>query len=161
MEILHNITYDQSLNQLLPFYLEPKAIEKKLLHLGSRDIHIEKESDNGSQYKLKVDREVAVSPPKAIARFFQSWTKITQEETWNLTTDEQLESRIEVKIPGLPISLNTKIVMTADENCCHQKVKTSVKCSLPLIGKIMEKFIAEDLNRNIEAEASYIKASLD
>ena len=151
--------YKQELKAVMALYYDGEKTKEKLTALGARNVRLTREELGSNKLTREIEREVPANPPKVIQKFINPWNLVKQTERWTHDKNEY-KCAIEVKIKGVPVSIDTLLRFKEDGNGCRSEVETEVKCKLPLIGKVLEDFVAQDAKRYIADEHEFIKSAL-
>ena len=152
--------YKHGLKSVIALYYDLETTKKKLAALGARNIKLTKEEIRNNQLMREIERELPATPPKVIQKFINPWNHVKQTEHWTNNKSEYL-CDINVKIKGVPVTIETQLKFKEEKSGCRSEVKTQVKCKLPLIGRVLEDFVSEDAKRYIEEEHQFIKTALN
>ncbi|MEM9056883.1 MAG: DUF2505 domain-containing protein, partial [Pseudomonadota bacterium] len=99
--------------------------------------------------------------PAALKSFIGEWSMLRQEESWQGDEGDEYYNELEISSPSVPVSITGVMTLSGDEESCVNDIEISVKCSIPLVGGKLEKFVAGDVATNLDAEFDFITEYLD
>ena len=148
--------YDHDVDTIFAFYTNKKAIKKKMKALGSRKIDVEVEEKKKST-KVKIVREVPAEVPTALKKFVGSWNRLTQKEVWKGAEGGPYKGEITIDFEGMPLTIVSSGILKSVGEGCTNNIETEIKCSIPFVGKMLAKFVADQIKVALEDEYDYIK----
>lgn len=160
LEMTHK--YDNGLKQVLGVFFDEGHILEKNQRLGCRNVRIAELTRNGGSAKLVVEREVtsSVEVPGMLASFHREWNQVRQEEHWFRKHDGEWHCEFRVRIDGVPAKIKGNMRLQGSDNTCTNQVTLSVRCDVPLLGKKLAKFLADDSRVKIEQEHHTVRQLL-
>ncbi len=154
-------SYPQPAEQLFSIYVNEENILKRYAGVGARHVDIKNCSREGDSYTVHTTREIKADVPKILSKFAGEWNHVEQVETWVELGEGRYECRFTVKLARLPVDIQGRMLIQPDGAGSVNQVELDIHCTLPLIGKKAEQFIAADSEKSMQAEYTWIKAFLD
>ena len=99
--------------------------------------------------------------PAALKGFIGEWSQLRQEEEWQGDDGEEYYNELTISSPTVPVSITGVMTLSGDEDGCVNDIEMTVKCGIPLLGGALEKFVAGDVAKNLDAEFDFIAEYLD
>ena len=96
--------------------------------------------------------------PGALRPFQQEWNVVEQEETWERQPDNSWRCDFRLKVEGVPARLAGRMHLTGDGQRATNRVSLAVRCDVPLLGRKVARFLAEDSEHKINREYQVIRA---
>lgn len=154
--------YNVGLKNLLDVFFDKEHVLEKNARLGSRNVRVVELTHDESSAKLVVEREMTTSAkvPGVLASFHREWNRIRQEEHWFQKNDDEWHCEFRVRIEGVPAKIKGMMKLQGDDTACTNQVSMDVRCDVPLLGKKIAKFLADDSQVKIQQEYKTIKELL-
>ena len=105
--------------------------------------------------KREVKREVSGMVGKVLPK----QGSITIDETWS-TDGEGHSATMDMALVGLPVKITAEITLTAEGKGCKYWIQHKAKCSVPLVGGAVEKFVMGELEKGAADELDYLAKAL-
>lgn len=154
MELELKHPYEAGLEQVLGTFFNRDRILEKNARMGSRNVRVsELVRDEGSA-KLVIERQVTSSTdvPGVLASFHKEWNEVRQEEHWFRKSEDEWHCEFRVRIEGVPAKIHGMMKLQGDGQSCTNHVNLRVRCDVPLLGKKIARFLADDSHAKIERE---------
>ncbi|MDK9556781.1 DUF2505 domain-containing protein [Marinobacter sp. M216] len=87
-----------------------------------------------------------------MASFHKEWNEVRQEEHWFLKSEGEWHCEFRVRIEGVPAKIQGMMRLQGDSLSCTNQVNLIVRCDVPLLGKKIARFLADDSHAKIERE---------
>src|SRR5690606_1349511 len=118
---------------------------------NARAAEIQKDDAAG---KLVVERAMTASTEvrAVLAGVHREWNRVRQEEHWFRKDDGAWHSEFRVRIEGVPARTNGVMRLLGNGDRCINYVNLSVLCEVPLLGRKIARFLAEDSRAKIDRE---------
>jgi hypothetical protein len=152
--------YSHSLDSVLRYFSESELLESKYQSLGATQIRIDAIEETDDGFYTKSRRNIAANVPVFLSSLLGSSNRLTQEERWYWLDDTSLRCELSVDISGVPIAIHGTMNFRETPDGCENRVLIELITSIPILGKKLEKFIANDISKSIEAEYQVIKSNL-
>ncbi|SHI27526.1 DUF2505 domain-containing protein [Ferrimonas marina] len=152
------VTHDYPCDRdtLLTHFLEADAVKAKYQALDAAKIRVQASKRDGDQHQIATRREVASQVPGALKSLLGDRNTIEQEELWILSDDGPDRCELNISLPGVPIRVQGSMRLSDRPDGCRNEVELTLSCSLPFVGGKLERFVAGDSQRLIEAERQYL-----
>ncbi|HET8802116.1 MAG TPA: DUF2505 domain-containing protein [Marinobacter sp.] len=146
--------YDANLERVLGAFFDEGHILEKNARVGSRNVRVTELVRDESSGKLVVEREVTASGnvPGMLASFHREWNQVRQEEHWFRKSDTEWHCEFRVRIEGVPAKIQGMMKLLGEGETCTNLVTLNVRCDVPLLGKKITRFLADDSHAKIERE---------
>lgn len=135
-------------------------VRAKFASLGARAVTLSFHQSADGEQVITSEREVPMDAPPMLQAVIGEWSKVRQVESWSGTAGGPYHCRIDVEPEGLPASASGEIIVEANSEGCTVRCETDAICTMPLVGKMAEKYMAADIEKRLEAEIAYIAAAL-
>jgi hypothetical protein len=89
--------------------------------------------------------------PKVVAALAPGDLQMARTETWQPASDGQARGRIDVSVPGAPVSAVGKVTLVPMGAGARLDFSTAVQVNIPLVGGQVENFIVNRLGDEISA----------
>lgn len=152
--------YKSPLDRIVGFYHDAKKTQEKLSALGARNVRVDQRPSPSKDLELVIKRELPAKPPKAIERFFHPWNEVQQREQWTWVTDHKLLCSVNIKIKGIPCTIESRLDFEDTADGCVNHIETKVQSKVPVLGRFIEEFIVKDAKRYMDEEYQFIQAHL-
>mgnify|MGYP003155171872 CR=1 FL=1 len=154
MELEFEHPYNARLERVLGAFFDEQHIQEKNARLGSRNVRVPELARDESSGKLVVEREVtsALAVPGVLASFHREWNPVRQEEHWFRKSDSEWHCEFRVRIEGVPAKIKGMMRLMGEGETCTNLVTLNVRCDVPLLGKKIARFLADDSHARIERE---------
>lgn len=162
MELNLEHPYEQGVGRVIEHFFDEEHIRSKNEQLGARNLRVAELKKDEMSAKLVIEREMMASAPVpgVLSSFHREWNRIRQEEHWFRKDDDEWHCEFRVHIDGVPARVTGAMRLTGNQDRCTNYVNLSVKCDVPLLGRKIVKFLAEDSRAKIEQEYDVIRQLL-
>lgn len=152
LELTH--PYPAGIEHVLGRFFDEEHILEKNEQLGARNVRVAELVREESSAKLVVEREMtpSIEVPGMLASFHREWNPVRQEEHWFQKSDVEWHCEFRVHIEGVPARIKGMMRLEGSEDQCTNHVTLNVRCDVPLLGKKIAKFLAEDSRIKIDRE---------
>ena len=160
MELELNHSYEAGLSEVLNTFFSRDRILEKNARVGSRNVRVSELHVDESSAKLVIEREVTSSAevPAILASFHREWNEVRQDEHWFRKSEDEWHCEFRVRIDGVPAKIRGMMKLKGDSQGCTNQVCLTVRSDLPLVGKKLARFLAEDSRLKIEDEYQATRA---
>lgn len=154
MELEMTHAYEAGLDKVLGTFLSEAHIHEKNERLGARNVRISEFYRDEESARLVVERELSASAevPGVLAGFHKPWNRVRQEEHWFRKDDGEWHCEFRVGIDGVPASIKGVMRLQGTPQAAINFVTLTVRCDVPLIGRLIAEFLATDSHAKIENE---------
>ena len=153
-------SYSHSAEALFKVYTTADWIPKRYEAIGMRNIKVTSFTQTGDIWEVSTTRQVRAQAPRAIKKFAKDWNTINQTEKWT-KNGEVYECDLRVDIQGVPVNMDGSMRIVSNETGITNTIELFVSCTIPLLGKKVENFVAGDTKTSIDQEYDWIKSFLD
>ena len=160
MKVTATHRYDCSIDELYKHFCKPDFYRKKFKACGARNIKVLESDHDGNAFTIVTERDVPADVPGVLKSFLGEWNTVTQTENWDGEPGDEYYSDLEITSAGAPVKIEGSMLLTPDGDGCVNEVDINIRCSIPLMGKKLEQFVAADTEKNLAAEYKYIKSIL-
>lgn len=151
---------DADIDAFCQSFRDEDFVRAKFAALGARAITLSISEEPEGEHVVTSEREVPMDAPPMLQAVIGEWSKVKQVETWTGAKGGPYRCQIEVEPDGLPASASGEIVVEADGDGCTLRCETDAVCTIPMVGKMAEKYMAADIEKRLDAEVAYIAANL-
>ncbi|MEE3168492.1 MAG: DUF2505 domain-containing protein [Pseudomonadota bacterium] len=154
MELEFEHPYNARLDRVLGAFFDESHIHEKNAQLGARNVRVAERARDESSGKLVIEREVtsSLAVPGVLASFHREWNQVRQEEHWFRKSDGEWHCEFRVRIEGVPAKIQGMMQLRDQGETCTNRVTLNVRCDVPLLGKKIARFLADDSHAKIERE---------
>jgi hypothetical protein len=132
---------------------------EKWRRLGALSVDLLDEGGQGSIRFLTIRRRIGpkLSIPAALKRLLPTQAEFIHREEWDL---DGAVGRIDIDLGALPLRVHGASRILAGSGGSEQCFEWQIHASIPVLGGALERFIAENLTRDVLAEARVMNALL-
>lgn len=162
MDIKVQQPYSNSVDEVIECFFDEKYIAKKFTELGNENVDVEFCDKGPSKGKICFSymAKPSANIPPALKSFASGATPLKQTELWKLIDDEW-HCEYTVELDGVPVELKGTMIVASTGQGSVNNVTLNVVCGIPILGKMIEEFIAQDSEEQMKAEHQHIKAHLE
>lgn len=161
MNIIAEQPYNHSVEDLVSYYFNAEAAKQKLTDMGNRavDILLSERGESKGKIEFTYEAQASSNVPSALKALSSEWTAVKQTELWHSDGDTWT-CEYDVELDGVPVTLKGSIHVVPSEQGCVSHMSLDINCGIPLLGKMVEEFIAKDSKAQMDGEYAYIQAAL-
>lgn len=162
MELELKHPYEAGIDTVMGAFFDKDQILARNEKLGSRNVRIVDLRRDDLTAKLVVERELAMkmNVPGIMASFNKDWNHIRQEEHWFRKDESEWHCEFRIRIKGVPVRMKGIMQLVGDDRQCTNYVTLDIFCDIPLLGKKLAVFLAEDSRAKIEREYKAIRSMI-
>lgn len=153
--------YEQPIETVIGVFTDPEFYLEKFEGVGARNVEVLSSSDDEGVFTIETRREVPLDVPGALKTFLGAWTTVLQNEEWIEGEDGEYLNEIEINSEGVPALITGTMTLVSTEAGCVNEVVMEIDCRVPLVGRKLEKFVAESTEEQLDAEYEFIREYLD
>lgn len=152
--------YDCSVDELYALFTSEKYYAKKYAACGARNIEMVRVEQTDEGFAVESRRDVPADVPGVLKSFLGDWNTIRQTENWDGDPGEEYYNDFEISAEGVPVQMvGTMNLMPHDDGCVND-VEIEITCSIPLVGKKLAQFVADDAKKTLAAEYEFTKSQV-
>ena len=152
--------YDATVDTVFALFSEPDFYSKKFAACGARNIEMLEFQADGPSVQFTVKREMPANAPSIIKTIIGEWNTLIQKEDWGGDPGEEYWNEFDIEAQGTPVTIKGSMMLRPDGDGCVNDVELNIRCTIPLLGGAVEKFVAEDSEKSLAAEYQYISGAL-
>ncbi len=155
--------YEHDVETVYEAFTDPDFYVDKFEGIGCRNVEVlESSEDDDGGFQVEVHREVKADAPAILQAIIGEWNTLIQSENWQIVEDgEEYSNELDIESESTPVSISGTMTLTADGEGCVNEVELRISCSVPLVGRKVEDFVAKDSLANLDAEYEFIQEYLD
>lgn len=159
MDIKEKFAYTQSVDDLMKFFGDKAAVEKKQTSLGSRNVSVDSCKLTKDSFEMKLSKESPLDAPSALKKFLGDWQAATQEESWT-GSSKGWKGTFKIELKGVPVKMPGTYNLTPSGTGSVLEVNLSVTCGIPLIGGKLADFVGKTAKEEMQKEYEYNKSTI-
>jgi hypothetical protein len=104
------------------------------------------------EFMVKIRRAEAleVPVPGALKKVLPTQIMAINEDRWDAT---KRQGRSRVELAGVPVDITCSMTVVNDQSGCLLKYVFDLRSRLPLVGSMLEKVVAAELDKKLQADA--------
>lgn len=144
MKFQQSLQYNKSSDAVIKMFGDPAYFERKFQKLNALAFEMISQSTQGDQFsiKMKLTFPLSVPVPGFAKKVVGDTTTLIEDDTWDLGAKT---GTLLVDIQGAPVKAVGQMKLVDQGSGCSNEISWDISCSVPLIGKKIEKLIAEDI----------------
>ena len=115
---------------------------------------------DGAALSFSIEREMPANAPSVIKTIIGEWNMLTQKENWGGEPGEEYWNEFDINAHGTPVTIEGSMLLRADGDGCVNEVELDIRCPIPLLGRKVEQFVAEDAEQSLVGEYEFVKSRL-
>ncbi|HEY9035975.1 MAG TPA: DUF2505 domain-containing protein [Pseudomonadales bacterium] len=137
---------------------DPQFLVDRSLALGelSADCEVEEDDDSAT---VTMTREVKRDLPAFLAKLFNPIQTMSMTEEWQ-RKDDGFSGHYRIEVHGQPVTIDAQFGLKPGKKGCIYTIEFSCKARIPLVGRKVEQFIAEQAKEGVSKEMAYLKKQL-
>lgn len=145
MQFTQKLDYVRDSDTVIKMFGDKDYFVRKFELLNARSFEVLEHELDGDKFRIKMKAELPMSAPVPgfAKKFVGDTVTLVETDSWNLATKT---GSIEVDVKGAPVDASGIMTLTDGGKGAVNSIDWTVKCSVPLIGKKLEKLIADDIN---------------
>lgn len=162
MELQLTHPYPAGIGRMLGVFFNKDYILEKNALMGARNVRVAELEKDEVSAKLVIERQMttSVKVPGILSSFHREWNQVRQEEHWFRKSDSEWHCEFRVHIEGVPAKIKGMMKLEGSEEACTNHVTLNVRCDVPLMGKKIAAFLADDSRTKIDREYKSIQQLL-
>ena len=152
--------YEHDVDTVYALITDPAFFKERCESMGEKNVSVDV-SQAGDKLTMTVSRTVVRELPKVLAKMFSSENTINAVMHWTDHGDGQKKSgNYEAEVQGQPVKLLASYELVPRGDGCEYVIDISCKAKIPLVGKKVEKFVAEQSAEAQPEEARLTREAL-
>ena len=155
-----SVVYPVPPEAVLRAMTDPAFHQDKLRSMAVLSSEVLEHSSSGDRFFIRIRRTMRsdVPVPALIKKLVPAVSTLEHRDYWDA---DEGTGRVEIKIDGLPVELRCEMHAIRCPAGTELRHAWDVRCSLPMVGGTIERFVAGDLQRRMELEAAASRPLLD
>ncbi|WP_162244538.1 DUF2505 domain-containing protein [Marmoricola sp. Leaf446] len=140
MQLRHEITYRASPDEVFAMLADEDFRRRSAVAQGvlTADVSIVRNGPDEQGISVRIDQlQPTRGVPEVARRFVSETVRLVQLEEWS----DARGGTVVVELPGLPVTVTGRVVLSADGDLTRQRVEADVEVRVPLLGGRLAGFI--------------------
>ncbi|PWN56595.1 DUF2505 domain-containing protein [Abyssibacter profundi] len=144
MKFQQSLQYNKPSDEVIQLFGDPSYFERKFQKLNALAFDVLDQSSTGDQFsiKMKLTFPLSVPVPGFAKKVVGDTTTLIEQDSWDLAAKT---GTLSVDIQGAPVKAVGQMKLVDQAGGCVNEISWDISCSVPLIGKKIEKLIADDI----------------
>lgn len=144
MKFQQSLQYNKPSDVVIQMFGDPTYFEGKFQKLNALAFDVMEQSRSGDRFsiKMKLTFPLSVPVPGFAKKVVGDTTTLIEQDSWDLSAKT---GTLSVDIQGAPVTAVGQMKLVDQGDGCVNEISWDIRCSVPLIGKKIEKLIAEDI----------------
>ncbi len=160
MKVTAEHHYDADVDTVFALFSDPGFYEDKFRAVGARHVKVLEFEADGPSLRFSIEREMPANAPSVIKSIIGEWNMLTQSENWGGDPGEEYWNEFDIKAHGTPVTIDGSMVLRAEGEGCVNEVELDIRCGIPLLGRKVEQFVAEDAEESLAGEYEFVCSAL-
>lgn len=145
MQFTQTLDYGRDSDTVIKMFGDKDYFVRKYELLKARSFEVVNHELNGDRFSItmKVTLPMSAPVPGFAKKFIADSVTLVETDTWDLAAKT---GRIELDIKGAPVDASGTMRLTDSGDGAVNTIDWTVKCGVPLVGKKIEKLIADDIS---------------
>jgi len=153
--------YETDLDTLFATLRNPDYLLKKYDALGIKHSEIVREEKTDGTHKILVKLVSSTNMPKAARKIIPSEVTLLGTVIWTLDDSETKKGHYLTEFEGFPLKISTDVTLSPlNKKSSQYYLKTTARCGIPFIGKLISTFVEKDTAKTLEKEGAFLKEYL-
>ena len=160
MKKVITVNYPQPPEIVLRALADRAFHEDKMVELGALQCEVLECDQSEAGLRITISRQMQneAQVPRALKKFIPSIVRLTHTDEWDVSTQT---GTVHLEIEGVPVVTRMAIEAVASGGGTNLVHDCEVKSSAPLIGGLLEKFSAAELESQIQNDATVSAVLVD
>ncbi|KQT89343.1 hypothetical protein ASG49_16325 [Marmoricola sp. Leaf446] len=140
VQLRHEITYRASPDEVFAMLADEDFRRRSAVAQGvlTADVSIVRNGPDEQGISVRIDQlQPTRGVPEVARRFVSETVRLVQLEEWS----DARGGTVVVELPGLPVTVTGRVVLSADGDLTRQRVEADVEVRVPLLGGRLAGFI--------------------
>lgn len=147
--------YSASVDKVFALLTDPKWLEARSAALGELSATVKaKKAAGGVTVTMK--RRVKRDLPALVAKVMSPESDLAFEETWRAEADGGRTGTLTMDAIGQPVKMTAEFELVPAGKGCVYRIVHTCKCSVPLIGGTIAKFVQGQVEAGCADEFAYL-----
>lgn len=148
-----SVTYPVTPEVLLRALTDRAFHEAKIQALGALRSQVLSDGRDGDEYVIRIRRSMrnTAQVPALLKKLIPENSTLEHEDRFDAKAGK---GHLVLCFEGLPVQLSCELTAIARGDGTELRHEWDIRCSLPIVGGAVERFVAADLPQRMEAEAS-------
>lgn len=151
--------YAHALADVHAAFCDPEFYVAKFEALGDRNVQVLDSSDDEDGFFLELEREIRLDVPGLLRGVLGEWNRLQQSEHWQAEGDGYV-NHLSLDSDLVPMDIGGTMHLTGDSEGCTNHIEMNVRATVPLVGRALEKFGADNTRKSLDAEYAFIREYL-
>lgn len=161
MKVSASHKYNADVDAVFALFSQPDFYVQKFEAVGGRNVEVLEFQAEGPAVQFSIRRDMPASAPAMIKTIIGEWNTLIQKEAWGGEAGEEYWSEFDIEAQGVPVTITGSMMLRGSSDGCVNDVELDIKCSIPLLGRAVEQFVADDSEKSLAAEYDFIKGALE
>ena len=156
----HTFPVNCDIDKAFSMLSDPIFINARNLAIGEleSDCRVEKQDNKTVLYITR--RIMRDNVPKALSKVIKPVQTVEFVEQWHKEGDSMV-GHYKSDIAGMPVKVDADIKLTPSPNGCTYTIDHTARAKIPLVGRLVEKFIISQTGDGVGAEIDYLNGQLE
>ena len=152
MKFQKRLEYNKSSDAVIKMFGDAAYFERKFQLLEALAFEVLDQSTSADTFliRMKLTFPLSVPVPGFAKKVVGDTTTLVEEDRWNLGAKQ---GTLSIDVQGAPVKAIGQMRLVDQGGGCVNEINWDVNCSVPLIGKKVEKLIADDIQAKGAADA--------
>lgn len=148
-----SVTYPVTPAVLLRALTDRAFHEAKIQALGALRSEVLSDGMDGDEYVIRIRRSMrnTAQVPALLKKLIPEGSTLEHEDRFDAKAGK---GHLVLSIEGLPVQLSCELTAIAQGSGTELRHEWDIRCSLPIVGGAVERFLAADLPQRMEQEAN-------
>lgn len=144
--------YAIPVDTVLRAFTDPDFFQRKYQAQGAGDIRQLSHEHNGNQFAITFSRTIAVGVnlPAFASKHVPERITLIQTDRWDLAARR---GTLDIRFDGLPATVKCDMHLTDANGGTEHELEFEITVKVPLIGKKLEKLLAEGLQKTFQRDS--------
>jgi Protein of unknown function (DUF2505) len=141
-------------SKIYELLVNPNWLEKRCMDLGDLSAKVTaKKTTKGAHVQMR--REMHREVSGVVGKVLHKQGTLASDETW-VSIVGGYSGTMNIELVGLPVKITATFTLTADGKGSKYVIDHKPKCSVPLIGGTVERFVLGELVKGVGDELDYL-----
>lgn len=146
--------FEQDRETVYAMFCDPDYYVAKFEALGDRNVQILESTDDDEGFSIEIEREVQLDAPGMLKSVLGEWNALRQTEHWR-EEDGDYVNELQIHSDLVPMTISGTMRLVEDGEGCINIIEMNLDSRVPLIGKALVKFAAENTAKSLDEEYDF------